>query len=103
MPSPNLALEAFEFADADAAEFGKAVAEIAKTEKNVVVFGICFGNEPSGRACRIEEFDDRPEIALGLGALHLGLFAAVGEKFVAQFFGEELHGLPPSRSRTRWQ
>ena len=41
------ALEAFEFADAHAAEFGKAVAEIAKSEKNVGVFRIEFGNKPS--------------------------------------------------------
>ena len=80
---PELAAKVFQLAQADAAEFRKTVPQIAKAEQNVGLVRICFGDEPRRGAGRIEEFDDGPEIALGLGSLHPGLFAAIGEKLVA--------------------
>ena len=94
-------LEAFKFTDANGAVFREPHAQITQGPCDVFILRVEFAQQPSRCPGGIEEFGDRPEILLGLGAFDLGLFAAIGEKLLAQFFGEKLHGRPPLRERTR--
>jgi hypothetical protein len=57
--------QVFEFAQADVAEFGMAMTDVAKTIGAIVIVGIDLGEQPTAECARRKKLDDRLRIEVG--------------------------------------
>lgn len=77
----------------DAAKFGEAEAEIAKTEQRVAI-GFEFAQKRGRGTCRIKQFHNGKMVDVGAGG-------AMGEQSCAQWIGDQYHGKTPCQNGSR--
>src|SRR5260221_9673262 len=90
-PTPD----AFEFGEADIAQFRRTETKIAKAKEDIRLRHPLFrrhhlGDDPGRRAAGIEEFDD-------WNVIDLAIIRSVGGQTLTEIVGEKLHCCLPSR------